>query len=123
MLEVSWPPERLYYLEQQSGDPYTLVYGKLGAPAARFTESEFRAISLRVENGEIPISPTATLGSRVELRGRAALEPESSSGLPVRTLLLWGVLLGSVAIVGGLGSVFFLEAARTLREDLAAVVD
>ncbi len=28
-----------------------------------------------------------------------------------------------VAIVGGLGSLFFLRAARTLREDLAAVVE
>jgi len=28
-----------------------------------------------------------------------------------------------IAIIGGLGSFFFLSAARTLREDLAAVVE
>ncbi len=108
-LRVAWPPEQLYFIDQ-GGGPHTLVYGKLGAPAARFEAPKLMAISRRVAGGAESISPTAVLGPRVALRGAAALEPES--GYPIRTLILWAVLLGSVAIVAFLA----LRLVREMRE-------
>ena len=75
--------------------------------------TELLAISRGVAGREVPVLPTATLGSRGELRGRAALEPViEPEGIPVRTIALWTVLLSSVAIVGGLA----LRLAREMRE-------
>lgn len=107
-LELSWPPEQLYFLNQGEA-PHALVYGKIGAPAARFDGAELLAITRKVADRDKPVLPTATLGSRLSLRGQAALEPDTS--YPIRTLALWAVLLGSVAIVGGLA----LRLAREMR--------
>ncbi len=108
-LQVAWPPETLYFIDQGDG-PHSLVYGKLGAPPAHFDAPELLAISKRVAGGVEPTSPTATLGSQVELRGRAALEPES--GYRPQTVALWVVLLGAVGIVAFLA----LRLVREMRE-------
>ena len=106
MLSVEWPPEHLYFVDQGDG-PYTLTYGKAGASAARFNARELLSIHRRVVSEEDPIVPTAKLGSRVSLKGQAALEPDTH--FPTKQLLLWAVLIGSVAIVAGL-------AIRLVRE-------
>ncbi|MCP4040303.1 MAG: DUF3999 domain-containing protein, partial [bacterium] len=105
-LEPSWVSERLYFIQQGEG-PHTLVYGKFGAPAARFTTPQLLAATRRLLDDQRPIPSTATLGPRVAIRGKDALEPETAPD--IRTLLLWGVLLASVAIVATL-------AMRLVRE-------
>ncbi|MCP4038669.1 MAG: DUF3999 domain-containing protein, partial [bacterium] len=63
LLEPSWVSERLYFIQQGEG-PHTLVYGKLGAPAARFTTPQLLAATRRLLDDQRPIPSTATLGPR-----------------------------------------------------------
>ncbi len=105
-LEISWPTEQLYFVDQ-GRRPHVLAFGKAGAPHARVDASKLFAIAGDTARTGQPIPATAKLGERISQQGRAALTVEAE--FPLRKVLLWGVLLASVAIVATM-------ALRLIRE-------
>jgi hypothetical protein len=107
VLEIGWPTEQLYFVDQ-GPRPHVLAFGKTGAPAARLDASRLFAIAGdggRTERRPLPA--TARLGERVSQQGLAALTVDEE--FPLRKVLLWAVLLASVAIVATM-------ALRLVRE-------
>lgn len=97
-IDLSWRPAQLLFVAR--GDaPYTLVYGRRGAPDTAFDAN--RIVRLAGDEGARLDDATATLGPPMVLAGDRAYEAPPK---PVawRQLALWAVLLMTVATVLGM---------------------
>jgi hypothetical protein len=104
-VEVGWIPDRVQFLAQGAG-VYTVAYGNGAAPAPAFGESAFEATLRGVLKGRAPVIAQAQLIKAETLGGPAKL---AGPGADRKALLLWGVLLGGVALFGAM-------AVRLVRE-------
>jgi len=101
-LSVAYLPDRLVFLAQGEG-PY-----RLGAGSARARRGDYPVDaalgSLRATAGREWQPPLAALGTRATLQGDAAFIPFTAPEKPRdwKSWLLWAVLIGAAAIVGGL---------------------
>ena len=98
-LEVAWMPEQLLFVARGAG-PFALGYGRAQALHARFAAAELIRSALPPDADprvEMP-RETAKLGPVKAVGDPSVLEPRREPPSP-RTLALWGVLVGSVAIV------------------------
>ena len=98
-LEVAWMPEQLLFVARGAG-PFALGYGRAQVAGSRFDASEL--IQSALPPGADPRRDlpreTAQLGVQRAVGDPSVLEPRSEPP-SARTLALWGVLVGSVAIV------------------------
>ena len=101
-LSVAYRPDRLVFLAQGSG-PYRLVAGSARALRGEYPIDTALA-PLRARLGKDWQPPLAALGTRTTLRGDEAFKPAPVAAPPRdwRSWLLWAVLVGAAAIVGGL---------------------
>jgi Protein of unknown function (DUF3999) len=100
-LKVAYTPNRIVFLAQGAG-PFRLVAGSVTAHHAD-APVEAALARLRMSGGADWQPALATLGARAEVRGEQALQaPLPPKPSPWQTWLLWGVLVGAAAIVGGL---------------------
>jgi len=98
-LEVAWMPEQLLFVARGSR-PFALGYGRAQVDGARFDAAELIRSALPRDadpRREIP-RETARLGPVRAVGDPSVLEPRAEPVAP-RTLALWAVLVGSVAIV------------------------
>ena len=99
ILRVAFRPDRFVFLAQGSG-PYRLVAGSARARRGDYPIDTALA-QLRANLGNDWQPPLAILGARTTLHGESALAPP-----PVqrdwKTWLLWAVLAGAAALIGGL---------------------
>jgi hypothetical protein len=98
-LEVSWMPEQLLFVARGAG-PFALGYGRAQVEHARFAAEELIRSAWPPDADprvEVP-RETARLGPVKEVGDPSVLEPRAQPPSP-RTLALWAVLVGSVAIV------------------------
>jgi hypothetical protein len=96
ILEVGWTPHDLYFLARGE-PPYRLAYGSAGMdPPTQSVDALLRAIDDRQRDGFIK---EARVGDQVELGGPARLVPPPPP-LPWKRWVLWGVLVGSVGLLG-----------------------
>jgi len=101
-LSVAYRPDRFVFLAQ-GGGPYRLVAGSARAQRGDYPIDTALA-PLRAKLGADWQPPLATLGARATLRGEDALKPAPAAP-PVRdwrSWLLWAVLVGAAALIGGL---------------------
>jgi hypothetical protein len=105
VLDVAWRPEQLLFVGRGSG-PYTLAYGRLGAPRASFGATELLTSTL-IRPHELPTT-TAHLGPPLRL-GSDILTRQKVEPLSKKTVALWAVLVTIVFVVGML-------SFRLLRE-------
>ncbi|MEP6939284.1 MAG: DUF3999 domain-containing protein [Rudaea sp.] len=101
-LSVAWRQDRFVFLTQ-GGGPYRLVAG-----SARTLRGDYpldtALAHLRTRLGNDWQPPLAALGARAELGGERALTPAAAPS-PIRdwrTWLLWLVLVGAAALIGGM---------------------
>lgn len=98
-LRVAFRPDRFTFLAE-GGGPYRLVAGSSSARRGDYPIDAALA-QLRGKLGNEWQPPLAALGARITLQGDAAYAPA-----PVRrdwkTWLLWAVLVGAAALIGGL---------------------
>jgi hypothetical protein len=98
-LEVAWMPEQLLFVARGAG-PFALGYGRAQVAGSRFDASEL--IQSALPPGADPRRDlpreTAKLGPQRAVGDPSVLEPRSEPP-SARTLALWGVLVGSVAVV------------------------
>ena len=104
-LQASWHPEQLVFVPR-GNPPYTLVYGLKEAPRSAFETADLLRIT-KTHERTLALE-TARLGPVREIAGDAAFEARAKP-IPSRTLALWAVLVGAVALVLGL-------AVRLLRQ-------
>jgi len=98
-LEVSWMPEQLLFVARGSS-PFALGYGRAQAVPARFDAADLIRSALPPGadvQREVP-RETAELGPVQPVGDPSVLEPQREPPAP-RTIALWAVLVGSVAIV------------------------
>ena len=98
-LRVAFRPDRFVFLAQGSG-PYRLVAGSARARRADYPVDTALA-QLRTKLGADWQPPLATLGARSVLQGERALIA-SPTPPDWKTWLLWAVLVGAAALIGGL---------------------
>jgi hypothetical protein len=98
-LRVAFRPDRFVFLAQGSG-PYRLVAGSARARRADYPVDTALA-QLRAKLGADWQPPLATLGARAMLHGESALTPPPLQRY-WKTWLLWAVLVGAAALIGGL---------------------
>ncbi len=98
-LEVAWLPEQLLFVARGAG-PFALGYGRAQVERARFDAAELieSAVPPDANGRRIVPRETAALGPVKPVGDPSVLEPRREPPSP-RTLALWGVLVGSVAIV------------------------
>jgi Protein of unknown function (DUF3999) len=102
VLSVAYLPDRFVFLAQGDG-PYRLVAG-----SARVRRGDYpidaALASLRVSAGNDWQPPLAALGARATLQGDSALvaPPPAEPQRDWKSWLLWAVLIGAAALVGGL---------------------
>lgn len=98
-LRVAFRPDRFVFLAQGSG-PYRLVAGSARARRADYPV-DIALTQLRRKLGADWQPPLATLGKRAVLQGEHAL---TAAPAPPdwKTWLLWSVLVGAAALIGGL---------------------
>lgn len=98
-LEVAWMPEQLLFVARGSG-PFALGYGRAQVEGSRFDAAEL--IDSALPPGADPRRDlpreTATLGPVRAVGDPSVLEPRREPPA-AKTVALWGVLVGSVAIV------------------------
>jgi uncharacterized protein DUF3999 len=98
-LEVAWMPEQLLFVARGAG-PFALGYGRARVDGSRFDAAELIRSALPPDadpRRDLP-RETAKLGPERAVGDPSVLEPRAE--LPSRrTLALWAVLVGSVAIV------------------------
>lgn len=101
-LRVAYRPDRLVFLAQ-GGGPYRLVAGSARAQRGDYPIDTALA-PLRARLGKDWQPPLATIGTRATLQGEAALRPAPTATprSDWRTWLLWAVLVGAAALIGGL---------------------
>jgi hypothetical protein len=98
-LDVAWMPEQLLFVARGSG-PFAVGYGRAQVAAARFDAAELIRSGLPPgadPRRDLP-RETARLGPVHAVGDPSVLEPRAQPP-SARTLALWGVLVGSVAIV------------------------
>ena len=97
-IDLSWQPAQLVFVARGAA-PYTLVYGKRGAPDTAFDAN--RIVRLAGDELSRLDETTATLGQPMMLAGDRAYETPPK---PVawRQIALWAVLLMTVATVLGM---------------------
>ena len=101
-LSVSWLPQRFVFLTQ-GGGPYRLVAGSARAVRGDYPLAPALA-HLRTRLGNDWQPPLAELGARATLAGEQALAPTPPPA-PVRdwrSWVLWFVLVGAAALIGGM---------------------
>jgi len=103
-LEVSWRSEELVFVARGE-PPFRLAYGRADTAPSRLRSDALDALTGQAGQDR-PIA-MAALGPRFVLGGPDRLVPRPKPLAP-RTLLLWAILIASVATVG-------LLAARLLR--------
>ena len=100
-LSVDYLPQRFVFLSQGSG-PYRLLAGSARARRGDYPIDGALA-QLRAKSGAAWQPPLAALGTRATLQGEHALmAPPVVVQRDWKTWLLWAVLAGAAAIVGGL---------------------
>lgn len=101
-LSVAYRPDRFVFLAEGSG-PYRLVAGSARAHRGDYPIDTALA-QLRATLGSDWQPPLTRLGARELLQGEQALTiaPAAPPATDWRTWLLWGVLVGAVAVVGAL---------------------
>jgi hypothetical protein len=100
-LSLGYQPDRFVFLAQGSG-PYRLVAGSAVARRGDYPVDAALA-SLRAGKDKDWQPPLATLAARATLKGDAALvAPVVEKPRDWKTWLLWGVLVGAAALIGGL---------------------
>ena len=98
-LEVSWYPEQLLFVAR-GAPPYALGYGRAQTDNTRFDAQELIHSAVPPDahgHREVP-RETARLGPVRSVGDPSVLEPRSEPP-SARTLALWGVLVGAVAVV------------------------
>ena len=98
-VEVAWYPEQLLFVAR-GAPPYTLGYGRSQTENTRFDARELIESAVPPDaqgHREVP-RETARLGVVQTVGDPSVLLPRSEPLAP-RTLALWGVLVGAVAIV------------------------
>ncbi|MET0341364.1 MAG: DUF3999 family protein [Polyangiales bacterium] len=85
-------PRLLFHAEGRA--PYLIAYGSARARCKQFNRAELTSIT----SDPVPEDDTVRIAQRRELGGEAVLREERA--LPVRTYVLWGVLLVAVALLG-----------------------
>jgi hypothetical protein len=98
-LDVAWMPEQLLFVARGAG-PFAVAYGRAQVPQARFDAAELIRSALPPDaDPRREISrETAVLGPVKTVADPSVLEPRKEP-IPPRTIALWAVLVGSVAIV------------------------
>ncbi len=100
-LSVGYQPDRFVFLAQGEG-PYRLVAGSANARRGDYPVDAALA-SLRASHGSDWQPPLAALGARTTLKGDSALVAAVvEKPLDWKTWLLWAVLVGAAALIGGL---------------------
>jgi hypothetical protein len=100
-LSVGYQPDRFVFLAQGEG-PYRLVAGSAKAQRGDYPVDAALA-SLRASHGRDWQPPLAALGARTTLKGDAALVAVVvEKPRDWKTWLLWAVLVGAAALIGGL---------------------
>lgn len=101
-LGVGYRPDRFVFLAQGAG-PYRLVAGSARTHHGDYP-IETALAPLRAKLGADWQPPLATLGPRATVQGEAARAPAPPPERPRdwRTWLLWTVLVGAAALIGGL---------------------
>jgi len=100
-LSVGYQPDRFVFLAQGEG-PYRLVAGSAGARRGDYPVDAALA-SLRASHGRDWQPPLAALGARTTLKGDSALVANVvEKPRDWKTWLLWAVLVGAAALIGGL---------------------
>jgi Protein of unknown function (DUF3999) len=102
LVSVAYRPDRFVFLAQGRG-PFRLVAGSARRTRAAYPVAAALA-PLRAKFGEDWQPPLATLGPRQTLQGDRALVASPPEPVPHdwRTWLLWAVLVGAAALIGGL---------------------
>jgi hypothetical protein len=100
-LMLGFQPDRFVFLAQGAG-PYRLVAGSAVARRGDYPVDAALA-SLRASHDRDWQPPLAALGARAALKGDSALvAPVVEKPFDWKTWLLWGVLVGAAALIGGL---------------------
>jgi hypothetical protein len=99
-LSVSFTPDRLVFLAQGAG-PYRLAAGS-GKARRDDYPVEAALASLRASESKDWQPPLATLGARATLLGEPARIAAPEHTFDWKTWLLWAVLVGAAALIGGL---------------------
>jgi hypothetical protein len=100
-LSVGYQPDRFVFLAQGEG-PYRLVAGSASARRGDYPVDAALA-SLRASHGHDWQPPLAALGARTTLKGDSALVAAVvEQPRDWKTWLLWAVLVGAAALIGGL---------------------
>jgi hypothetical protein len=107
VLDAAWRPEQLVFVTRGQA-PFTLVYGRAGAPESAFDFEALLAIT-RTREDEL-LRDNAILGQQRSFADPSVLEPRAQE-LAARTIMLWGVLIASVALVVGMS----VRLARNMR--------
>lgn len=107
VLDAAWRPEQLLFVTRGQ-PPFTLVYGRAGAPESGF---DFEALLAATRTGadELP-RESAALGHQRALADASVLEPPPKQ-LATRTIVLWVALFLAVALVVAMS----IRLARELR--------
>jgi hypothetical protein len=101
VLSVAFTPDRFVFLAEGAG-PYRLVAGSAMTRRGDYPIDAAIA-SLRASQGRDWQPPLATLGVRATLQGDSALTaPVAEKKFDWKTWLLWAVLVGAAALIGGL---------------------
>jgi hypothetical protein len=94
-------PEQLLFARRGAA-PFTLAYGSVRAAPSDFSADELLALLPAAPGGKTKLEPTrAALGAARTLGGDAALRPPPAP-LPVKTYVLWAVLIAGVALLATL---------------------
>lgn len=109
VLTVAYLPDRFVFLAQGAG-PFRLVAGSARAQRGEYPLDAALA-SLRAGKGRDWQPPLATLAARTTLQGERALVP-AAAARDWKSWLLWAVLIGAAALVGGL-AVSLLRAPKS----------
>jgi hypothetical protein len=100
-LSLAYQPDRFVFLAQGEG-PYRLIAGSAKTQRGDYPIDAAIA-SMRASQGRDWQPPLATLGSRATLQGESALiAPVVEKKFDWKTWLLWAVLVGAAALIGGL---------------------
>ncbi|HEY8009480.1 MAG TPA: DUF3999 domain-containing protein [Rudaea sp.] len=100
-LNLAWRPDRFVFLAQGQG-PYRLIAGSANVRRAEYPV-DIALAQLRGKLGQDWQPPLAQLGARDTLSGADAFKPVVvAKPHDWKTWLLWGVLIGAAALIGGL---------------------